>query len=797
MFKAKIANLDVMRFDDRSPVSMTSIGNSHRAFRVNLGLVLDPLLALRTGATWVEVQILRQPYITPTVLDDIQDRASVIDNIKTISEEVTQKYDDFLKNDVLIENVFSLTDVLNAIAPDLAYEYNEGSDLSVVAAKLPLTPVMTVKRKTKKQQLLRATKQLKSRGVGMRFTYPELDGLLEQVRGRPNLSVNTHAVSKFSVMGPTLGKTVSNIMHYPFPVSKELARHRDRRACPKANLDQQDGTLFLKDSDFHYVDNGRIAPGSPPGISIRRGGEPELTEPADVRDVEARTASPFSSLSTVYREFIAYNTTRTDEIFSTVRKMKLLPFSKSFTFFTSMKLSNSVSLKIVVKNQNGVVLSVLKKDVDLLPLLADTSRPVRAPEIVASIALSEEGSRAIAVEVTQRDRVAHQVTLMMKETPTSKFRSIGTFPLRYPNEYHTWFPLSILRGPVTLRAIAVQDDGRSSSAFTDTVISVKSLYDLATADGGQDQLASPALTTQLNAVAQINQTAGGLYDVTISTAIISDGEATIKDAASYYDILFLRRLVPSAGDELYGTVGEKGGEYVIDIATGITATIGPGGVFVDEQVAEGTYVYVIDGHARGEEIPNIASVRVVVRPQDAPTAGGKKTDITGIQYRIVNQQLEVRGGKIGFELTVETIIPPDMTVETYVLDATVDLLATDLSVYSIRVGDYSPTVRRNDDGTRTIKFQVPLTSPDVPPEMKTAIRARRIRSMGLKMPIRRRGGGRPPGGDPIIDIIDSELPEGAMGDIMMKAGEQDPLPEETVWDAPPADVFDPDRPKGG
>jgi len=462
-----------------------------------------------------------------------------------------------------------------------------------------------------------------------------------------------------------------------------------------------------------------------------------------------------------------------------------------------MKLSNSVSLKIVVKNQNGVVLSVLKKDVDLLPLLADTSRPVRAPEIVASIALSEEGSRAIAVEVTQRDRVAHQVTLMMKETPTSKFRSIGTFPLRYPNEYHTWFPLSILRGPVTLRAIAVQDDGRSSSAFTDTVISVKSLYDLATADGGQDQLASPALTTQLNAVAQINQTAGGLYDVTISTAIISDGEATIKDAASYYDILFLRRLVPSAGDELYGTVGEKGGEYVIDIATGITATIGPGGVFIDEQVTEGTYVYVIDGHARGEEIPNIASVRVVVRPQDAPTAGGKKTDITGIQYRIVNQQLEVRGGKIGFELTVETIIPPDMTVETYVLDATVDLLATDLSVYSIRVGDYSPTVRRNDDGTRTIKFQVPLTSPDVPPEMKTAIRARRIRSMGLKMPIRRRGGGRPPGGDPIIDIIDSELPEGAMGDIMMKAGEEAPLPEEAVWDAPVGDAFDPDRPKGG
>ena len=735
MLKAKVANLDIVEFDDRSPISVISFGSSNQAFYATLGFVLNPILALRTGATWVKVQILRQQHKNPTVLDDVEDRSDIKDNIKAMSGETTQKYNDFLERDVLAEKVFSVADIMNAVAPGLAYEYNEGGNLEAIAAKMPVTPVMTVKRKTKKRQLTTSAEM----EPNTTFTFPEMEGLLDAVPSR--LSINSTTVGRFSLLGPMRGKVVSNVMHYPFPVSTVLTPFSDVRACPRGAVDQQSGMLFLKDSDFQYVDNNRILSRGDARTPVatmdgeKEGRVEEVEEVIYGRDVEARVASPFSTLSTVYREFAAYNGTKTGENFVTFRRMNVLPFVKGFPFVTNLKVSSFVTLKVVVTNQNGVVLSVLKKDVDIFPLLVDTSRPIHAPDVAVATTSIGDTAQAIVIDITQRDQSASQIVLMIKESPTSKFRQVGMFPLRYLNDHRVILPVNVLRGPVILRAIAVLDPGRSSSAFTDTPIFIDTLEDLTTPDGGQEQPANPGQTIGLNIATQVYPSDTDLYNVTIPTAVVKDGRATRKDPTSYYDNLFLRRLVPSNGDEAYGAVGVKGGEYVIDIATGVDASISPGSTFVDEQVTEGTYLYVIDGYAKGEEIPNIASAEITVRSQNVPDLDGKKTNVKGIEYQTVDQQVVVRGGNAEFEVTTKIKVPVGITVKTYVLDAALDLTTRDLTKHSIQVGDYSPMVIKNDDGTSTIKFSVPLTSSDISFEMKDAIKDGNVRSMGLNLPV--------------------------------------------------------------
>ena len=227
-----------------------------------------------------------------------------------------------------------------------------------------------------------------------------------------SLSINDSTVGQFSLLGPFYGKTLSNVMHYPFPISTHLAHYPDVKMCEWSDFVQEDGMRFLKDTDFGYVNDGYVVPvgehyeptAGPDGEEVVA---TELLEiEAEYNDAETTTASPWSSLSTVYSQFLAYNESRVQDVFVTNRKMKRLPFTQSIQFLTSNLMPKLVILKVVVTNRNGVVLSVLHKDVDLSPLLLDTSRPQAAPEIEASLIQIGNAVPGLGINVTQRDVMA-------------------------------------------------------------------------------------------------------------------------------------------------------------------------------------------------------------------------------------------------------------------------------------------------------------------------------------------------------------------------------------------------------
>ena len=98
MLKARISNTDIIGFDERQPISVSSSDLSSELFDARIGLVLNTMAALRTGAANVKIQILSDTNQNPSPLDNVEDSDDIIGNIKTISEESVRQYNDFIEN---------------------------------------------------------------------------------------------------------------------------------------------------------------------------------------------------------------------------------------------------------------------------------------------------------------------------------------------------------------------------------------------------------------------------------------------------------------------------------------------------------------------------------------------------------------------------------------------------------------------------------------------------------------------------------------------------------------------------
>ena len=312
--------------------------------------------------------------------------------------------------------------------------------------------------------------------------------------------------------------------------------------------------------------------------------------------------------------------------------------------------------------------------------------------------------------------MASDVVVMVKDSPNSRFKEVGVYPLGKDESKQLFLQVGT-SGVIVVRAIAILGRKHFSNAFADVPINIGNL-DIITSPDGTPPQQNPGTTTGLNALAKVTKRDDDTqtYDVKIYTQVIPDGDMTVKGAQSYYDTLFLRRLVPDNGDDPYGAVGDTGGSYVTDLATEIDQTRSPGGSFLDEKVSEGTYLYVIDGHAGGVETVNVVSVDVDITEEDPPGGDGVQETDDGIQFSITGETIKITDTFLEIAVDFSLTVPNEMKIIVYLLDGSIELLLPDLTLASFNLENASPTVTTHEGGNYSLSVKVPKADVSIPSE---------------------------------------------------------------------------------
>jgi len=718
MIKSKVTHTDIVKFDEQSPVSAVFAGSTGRVFGMTLAMSIDPVEALRVEATSCRVRVLTQRHTSPTVLDDVVERSDIIENIKNINVETTEKYNEFLANDVLAERNFTIASVINLYSEDLAYNY-EMRDILTVTRSLPELDVATIKSKTGKKFIRSATQILPDKT----FTYSDMEVFFD----RPNMPVDLvmfrSLLATFAKQAPFFQKTLSDVMHYPFPVNDTLAMYRDNRACPYAESIQGVGLSYLSDEDFRLplavdvdtdVDPFFVLDSKPGGGAGPRGVGGAIDQP-DPQDVPV---SPFSTLSTAYGYLTAYNDGEPEDIFVSKRQLKRLPFRQKFTVVAKKQVPRNVTVEALLMNKNGVIVSKLTKDVNLIPLMVDSSRPMIPPDVTVGMATGDDQTDSLMVTMVQRDIMANKVQLLVKESTTLPFSDLGVYDLVHSEELTLKILSNEIVELVTVRVVALTNKGRTSSAFSDIVWqagggTVSESYD------GVPKQSNPQKTTGLIAMARPLIRDDGLFDVTITTAIVSDGIATDPDASSLYGTLFCRRLNVYNGDTPGGVADEGGGTYVTDPTNpAIHLDTSPGGSFVDRGVSVGTYLYVVDAYAGDEAFVNVARSGTVYLDHLTPDKDGFVKDAVDVSYVIQSVDTVIGPKNLDVSIMYDITIPKGKRIDIALLESSVDVVLPDLSVESISLASKAPKLTDNNDGTYILNFCVAHS--DMSPAMAIA-----------------------------------------------------------------------------
>jgi len=652
MFKVKALNIDnIVKFDNKqSPIYISRIDDS---FYINLGLRIDPLASLQMDVNTLKVQISTLEYQGPPIFDNVVNNKDIKGNILNIGFESTKSYNNFLENHVLYQNEFAFAPILQIIAPNIAYAYGEGSSLADLNAMRQDINVALTNRNNKKE--LRDTTPLQPNVI---YTIPELTTLIDDPSIRDTLNINSTYIKDYTQIAPKTGKVTSNIIHYPYPVSENLEQYRDIHSSKMANYTQLSNRSLLASEDFEYDDKS------------------------------------FKTLASAYQEFTAYNESSINEIYIKSKKMKWVPYALSIPY-DGINQENII-ISLFIKNSNGVLLATLIRDLNLQTHFDDMSKPIDAPLISATKNIEEN---VMNIEVTQRDVNSTSITLMIKETPISRFVVIGTPNISYNETYETPYNLTATQGTAIIRAIA-KNKTNSSSAFLDLPIQL-GVEDNATQNSTGENHDNPNVSTKLNLHTIIKKRAEGEgFDITIETSTDNDGTNTLLTARSIYDELLVRRLKPKSGDVPHGIPGEDGGEFVKN-EDGTSSSITPNDKWVDKGVTEGMYTYVVDGYINGEEIIDIVHTTFPVGSSRNLDQNEADEDLEHyILYDVINFKITPRSAvfviqyneldwEYQFELTFKaSTSTKDINIPDHISNATIDILTSNLETYSINVGDY-------------------------------------------------------------------------------------------------------------
>ena len=712
MLRGKTKSTGLIRLASPHPVHVmentVEVGrNQASEMIVYVNGLLDPVKSLEMDAFTIEVGLLSSIPNSPTTLDDVVQSSDIIDNIKNMSTTIVNSHNDFVQNNVIIEQMLSVSDVINTYAPGFAYEYEQTSDFIESINTLPTVSIARTKDSASKKEI----NDIDTSEINFEknFTYARLNALFDNTPIPQFFTLGTSGLMSFYFGAPAIsGKMLSSIMHYPFPVSQELSQYRDYNVCPFAEDVQTYGMKFLDDSDFKYPVSVKQYVGETYETSHDSKGEVITRRIPTEAANEINTLLFGSTLSSAYSNIIAYTNRGIGDILVLPdRTYRLLEFQLPIFVSNDIALPPSAVLSVIVRNSLGVIIDTIIKEIDVRSLKRDHATPKYAPEI--SIISTQE---SIAVSLTQFDDVATSIMLMVKSSSTEPFSIFGVYPVEKGETFNLQIQsLSLMQSHV-FRAVAVINPQTPSRAFHDVYYSGAVGWRNQGVEGqGPDvgDVDNPQYSNLIGLLSRHKASDTGGYDVQIRTKTL--GRPGVVDRpTSLYSTLTCRRLdeAENPDDPAVGVILSVLGD------PDVVQAISPGGAFRDFGALSGTYIYVIDGinHA-GLGYTNIQNT--VVRIQDPDVIEGH-IEVLRTEIRAKQEVYEIR-------VTIAVFPSPDLVTKILLGSSSIELEdEKNFEVVSFEMVTFqSQTTWRELEGTNEWGISFKVGADEMPDSIKESL----------------------------------------------------------------------------
>ena len=150
MIRTKRKNLKLLKFSSRRPVDAVPVkqGSPNSGNTLQFRFIMDPVAAIKAGAETVDIQVVRNKFANPSVLDDYSENGDVIKTRKAISsknEDANEQFRQGLASDISI----SVESVISQHMPEIiGIDIN---DRAAVEAALPVKEVLLTRRGIRKE----------------------------------------------------------------------------------------------------------------------------------------------------------------------------------------------------------------------------------------------------------------------------------------------------------------------------------------------------------------------------------------------------------------------------------------------------------------------------------------------------------------------------------------------------------------------------------------------------------------------------------------------------------------------
>jgi hypothetical protein len=224
MIRVKRKSTKALKFSSRQPVVVAPVFSESLGTKVTnviMNFVIDPALALRLGASNIDIEVVSNKYVRPTAVDGYSENGDAVSRIREMSQ-INESANQTYRAGVIYRTSVSISGLIQSNMPSiLDVDIN---DPIAVNTAYPVKQVLLTRK------AIQARDGRDSVGVPMTadFIFSGQEQLFNSENSRGTLSPNSLRLRSISENDASLssGVFIANCSRIPFPIQ---SLHRDNR----------------------------------------------------------------------------------------------------------------------------------------------------------------------------------------------------------------------------------------------------------------------------------------------------------------------------------------------------------------------------------------------------------------------------------------------------------------------------------------------------------------------------------------------------------------------------------------
>ena len=680
MIRVKRKSTKALKFSSRQPVVVAPVFSESLGTKVTnviMNFVIDPALALRLGASNIDIEVVSNKYVRPTAVDGYSENGDAVSRIREMSQ-INESANQTYRAGVIYRTSVSISGLIQSNMPSiLDVDIN---DPIAVNTAYPVKQVLLTRK------AIQARDGRDSVGVPMTadFIFSGQEQLFNSENSRGTLSPNSLRLRSISENDASLssGVFIANCSRIPFPIQSLHRDNRDERVSQYGDIILEQQAAFLESIDMSSLSVEPLVR-NPSSISPTRPTVfASLNIPGPGSDIE------------VYNEFSGVSTS-SESLFLINKKIKRFEFGAVFAVARAAELKN-FTIIVRVRNEQGVVLQSLDKEVDAAKMIRAVTSPIMQPSIAAVSANTNDlGDFVINCIVERKDTLNEKVRILAQE-PGGKFELLTDFRLNINEPFEFEIIPESSSGFLRIRAITISSGLQTSQQYSEIAVKIGESFELIDVQPELQQMDGRISTVNLRD--RVRSSSDGKYEVSIDAV---PPKTTRQIAKLGFDRLSMRRI--NVAD------GENPGD-----PTSGTKEIGPGFKFegtpedsFKDRVDAGSYIYVFDGinDEAGFVRSGIASIPVTIPEGFVNEPGGKRSGSDGtVIASFADASITSRGisGKISIRPESD-----DVSVKKSEIGVVLQGAQDFSKQAEIKIEEYIQGITSKEDGTIEVQFEIP------------------------------------------------------------------------------------------